>query len=145
MNTVIVDIDGTLADNSHRRHFLQRHEHKDWDSFYAACGADAPIMPVILTVQALSRFFSVVLCSGRLERCREDTQVWLAEQEVPYDQLLLRPEGDFTDDAELKRRMLGLLRMEGYEPFLVIDDRQKVVDMWRAEGLVCLQAAKGDF
>jgi len=27
----------------------------------------------------------------------------------------------------------------------VIDDRQVVVDFWRAEGLTCLQCAPGDF
>jgi hypothetical protein len=26
-----------------------------------------------------------------------------------------------------------------------VDDRQKVVDMWRAEGLTCFQVAPGDF
>ena len=28
---------------------------------------------------------------------------------------------------------------------MTVDDRQRVVDMWRAEGLTCLQVAPGDF
>lgn len=144
MSTVIVDIDGTLADNEHRQHFL-RQESKDWDSFYAACWDDRPIWPVIMAVQALFKHYAVVLCSGRRESCRQDTMKWLAHYGLHYDELLLRPDGDYVDDALLKKRMLTQLRGQGYAPFLVIDDRQKVVDMWRAEGLVCLQAAPGDF
>ena len=29
--------------------------------------------------------------------------------------------------------------------FAVFDDRQQVVDMWRANGLTCFQVADGDF
>ena len=29
--------------------------------------------------------------------------------------------------------------------FAVFDDRQQVVDMWRANGLTCFQVAEGDF
>ena len=29
--------------------------------------------------------------------------------------------------------------------FCVVDDRQKVVDMWRENGLTCFQVAPGDF
>ena len=29
--------------------------------------------------------------------------------------------------------------------FLVVDDRQKVVNMWRDLGLTCVQVAPGDF
>ncbi len=32
-----------------------------------------------------------------------------------------------------------------YDILLAIADRQQVVDMWREQGLVCLQCDKGDF
>ncbi len=35
-NTVIFDIDGTLADCSHRLHHIQK-DPADWDGFYEAC------------------------------------------------------------------------------------------------------------
>lgn len=42
----IFDIDGTIADCSHRLHFITG-EHKNWDAFYDACLDDAPINDVI--------------------------------------------------------------------------------------------------
>lgn len=43
---VIVDIDGTVADLSHRIHFIEG-EKKDWDSFYNNVEKDKPIQHVI--------------------------------------------------------------------------------------------------
>lgn len=32
-----------------------------------------------------------------------------------------------------------------FTPYLMIDDRKRVVDMWRKRGFVCLQCAEGHF
>jgi hypothetical protein len=37
----LFDIDGPLANLSHRLHFIQG-EHDDWNAFYDACPADKP-------------------------------------------------------------------------------------------------------
>ena len=53
---------------------------------------------------------------------------------------LLRGEHDkFTPDQDLKRTWLNQFGKE--DILFVVDDRQKVVDMWREEGLTCLQCA----
>ena len=38
---IIVDIDGTIADCSHRLHYIKG-EKKDWNSFFKAAGKDKP-------------------------------------------------------------------------------------------------------
>ena len=43
---VVCDIDGVLSDASARQHFLQRRP-KDWDAFFAGCGADPPIVATV--------------------------------------------------------------------------------------------------
>ena len=48
----IFDIDGTLADCSHRLHYISG-EHKDWDAFYKECVNDKPIMGVIEVLWSL--------------------------------------------------------------------------------------------
>jgi hypothetical protein len=40
----VFDLDGTLADCTHRRHLADA---GDWDGFFAACVDDVPIAPVI--------------------------------------------------------------------------------------------------
>lgn len=38
---IVFDLDGTLADDSHRKHYLDR-DPKDWNGFYDACDGDNP-------------------------------------------------------------------------------------------------------
>jgi hypothetical protein len=60
-------------------------------------------------------------------------------------QLLMRPLGDNRPDEIVKEEMYELHIRGKYNVALVLDDRQKVVDLWRRLGLTCLQVADGDF
>ena len=82
----------------------------------------------------------IVLCSGRPERCRADTVAWLTDYEVPHDMLLMRPDGDFRADNIIKSEMLDYLVAEGHQIDLVLDDRPRVISMWRERGLFVLAA-----
>lgn len=152
---VIFDIDGTLANIEHRRHLVtipkegdydtQLFGKPDWKAFFAAMADDAPNTPIIQLAWICARSRAVVLATGRSEHNRAVTERWLAGHFVTHDRLYMRANDDFRQDAIVKREMLARIRADGYAPFLVVDDRQSVVDMWRAEGLTCLQCAKGDF
>jgi|TARA_R110000823_G_scaffold205986_1_gene336775 hypothetical protein len=50
-------------------------------------------------------------------------------------------------DYEIKQGMLdGILNHVSKENILyAVDDRQQVVDMWRSNGITCLQCAVGNF
>jgi phosphoglycolate phosphatase-like HAD superfamily hydrolase len=144
MRTVIFDIDGTLADNSHRQYHLHGPK-RDWDAFYVAMSDDAPIQPIIDLANQLAGDYHIVLCTGRPSNYYEVTERWLYDHDVPRSALYMRAEGDHRDDTVVKREMLAKLRADGFDPLLVVDDRAKVVAMWRAEGLTCLQCAEGLF
>jgi hypothetical protein len=45
----------------------------------------------------------------------------------------------------IKGEILDQMLVDGYTPTIAVDDRNQVVDMWRARGLRCLQVAPGDF
>lgn len=141
MKTVIVDIDGTVADCRHRLHHVLPGGKRDWKSFFAEIPHDPPIQPVVDLVQSLAQSFRIVMASGRSEDERDVTVAQLDAFGVPYDRMYMRASGDTRPDDVVKRQILAGIREDGYEPFIVIDDRQSVVDMWRDEGLVCLQAA----
>jgi phosphoglycolate phosphatase-like HAD superfamily hydrolase len=142
---VICDIDGTLANLDHRLHHIKK-EPKDWDSFFDKLGQDEPVEEVVVLVHALSEYdFPIVICSGRQEKYREATEAWLDKHDICWDALYLRQTGDFRPDEVIKTELLFKMRNEGWNPSFVIDDRQKVVDEWRNQGLVCFQCAPGDF
>jgi hypothetical protein len=144
MKTAIIDIDGTLADCRHRLHHVLPGAKRDWDAFFAAMDDDVLIRPVADVAAALADKYKVVLCSGRPEKYRGVTESWLDRNCVARDALYMRPDNDTRADRIVKMQLLHGIREDGFEPFIVIDDRQSVVDAWREAGLICLQAAPSD-
>ena len=142
---VIFDLDGTLANNEHRKYLVSKGNH-NWDKFYEDCINDTPNMPVVMIYKILQEQSDtkMVILSGRSEAVRKQTDEWLEDNQIFYEIMKMRPIGDNTPDEELKCKWLNELREE--EIILCIfDDRKKVVDMWRKEGLCCFQVAEGDF
>lgn len=144
---VVFDIDGTLANSEHRLHHITSDAyHQNWEAFYEAMGDDQPIMPMInLLLTFFFRDWTIVLCTGRPEKYRGLTEKWLERHGIIVDLLMMRTDGDHRDDNVIKREMLTGLRASGMEPYIVIEDRQRVVEMWRAEGITCLQCAAGNY
>lgn len=149
IKTVIVDLDGTLALNQHRYHFIYPKDGKkpNWDDFFLACADDAPNIPVITTVNSLKESgYKIHIFSARGEIAIQQTKGWLEKHSVPYDFLTLRRKGCYTPDEKLKHEWLLKFYPDYKNQILcVIDDRSKVVKMWRALGLVCFQVDEGDF
>ena len=48
-------------------------------------------------------------------------------------------------DEEFKSDLADKFEEFGGKIDIVFDDRNKVVDMWRARGTTCVQVAEGDF
>lgn len=150
-NCAIFDIDGTLADCAWRASKLDHGDYSKnskqrWAEFFAGIPHDAPIMPVLTTLAAFKSLgFSVVLCTGRSESNRKATEDWMRKYHVAYDALYMRPSDCFRPDDVVKGELHDKILADGWYPFIVFEDRQRVVDMWRARGLVCAQVARGDY
>jgi hypothetical protein len=111
------------------------------------CLDDRPNNAVISVAAAMIKHHFVEIWSGRNGEVRTATESWLEAHHVPYDRLRMRPtiQPDLPDDV-LKHGWLRMMRRTRHgDPFIVFDDRQKVVDMWRSEGVTCCQVAPGDF
>ncbi len=145
-NVVVFDIDGTLADVSQRRRHLEGSE-PDWKKFHTSMDTDTPNVPIVELYRALwdSARFKIVLTSGRHERTRQYTEEWLFWNRIPFGQLYMRPDDDGRPDHLLKQDFLREITSKHGEILFVVDDRQQVVDMWRRNGITCLQCASGDF
>ena len=149
--TVIFDLDGTLALIDTRRALsLKMNGKMDWDKFFDPQNIqlDEPNTPVIKMAQMLdSQGFNIVIFSGRSKATYRTTRQWLIQNDVPFDDLHMRPTSDdwhFMKDSDLKQIWLDTV-VDKDDVFAVFDDRQQVVDMWRQNGLTCFQVADGDF
>lgn len=144
MKLVIFDIDGTLANLTHRLHHIKNGSRR-WDEFFAEVKNDLPIHQIIELVRMVSGAgHHILLVSGRSEATREATVQWLAEHGVEYHEMYMRPDGDYRKDYIVKKEILAHIKKEFDDPeiLFVVDDRSSVVKMWREEGLICLQCAE---
>lgn len=146
MKTYLWDIDGTIANTDHRNHHLNG-EKKNWSAWYSEQKKDVPYWEIV-DIMAMSYAVGIknVLCTGRDESNREGTIEWLKNHDIFfYHDLFMRPKGDRRDDTIVKKELLDRIREKGYNPVCVFEDRDRVVKMWRDEGLRCLQVKPGDY
>lgn len=132
---IICDIDGTLA------HMVDRSPYDP--TLYHTDTIDETVREIVNRYKDAG--VMVILCSGRDDTYRRVTQDWLHKYGVLYDELFMRPAGDKTNDALVKRALYEANIKGKYEILFVLDDRNRVVSMWRSEGLKVLQVAEGDF
>jgi phosphoglycolate phosphatase-like HAD superfamily hydrolase len=154
MKIFIVDIDGTLADCSHRLHFISN-EPKNWNAFFNACKDDEPIRNVVEVVRAVGLFrhygessiesADIVYLTGRPERVRYETQSWLARYFLPSGTLVMRMDGDHRPDTIAKRELLEGLIARGNVVLGVFEDRPSVCRVWREMGLTVFQLSDKEF
>ena len=178
---VIVDVDGTLADCSHRRATKEKKcgECKngyvpgiidptrpclkcqgsglalgtDWATFYRhdLMGLDAPRYPVVEWARELYKEYTVLIVSGRpIDTAGKATVSWLRKHEIPYHHIYMRNGGDQRDDTIVKQEILDKIldKVPAHQIAFCIDDRNRVVDQWRKNGIKCYQVVsreEGDF
>lgn len=139
---IICDIDGTLCRPPNQR--LQLLAAGRWEDFSAGSNTqDVPVRPIIHILQLLyQRGLQIHLHTGRGEAVRATTEDWLWNYNVPFQRLLMRPEGDKRPDYLVK---WDYIKKNGYSPatvFCVFEDRDKCVALYRQLGYLCLQVAK---
>lgn len=149
-SAVLCDLDGTLFDIGHRRHFVEKKEgfkKVDWKSFFERMVDDKPNQWCLDILRGMWTKNEIVFCSGRPDDYRPHTMQSL-EGCLPFANgysLFMRRAGDYRADDLVKEIILDFEILTRFKPYFVIDDRQRVVQMWRRRGLVCLQCDDGAF
>ena len=143
--TIIFDVDGTIADVEHRRHFVNGNN--DWQSFRAETVNDTPVQWVCdIAKRFIAQGDEVAFFSARNESERDITEKqisdWIGDG---HKGVFLSPDGAFTPDDVFKSELADKFIDMGGKIDLIFDDRQKVVDMWRDKGFTVVQVADGDF
>ena len=141
---VVVDVDGTLANTQHRKHFVESRP-KDWAAWNDNMVLDTVHEDIRQLVTELSLRREVIICTGREDTYREVTEKWLTDNQIPFDKVFMRRAKDYRKDSIVKTELLDQIRQWHGEPFVWLDDRNQVVDAIRAAGVRVLQCAPGDF
>lgn len=117
---IIVDIDGTLANNTRR---------SPYD--LTQCGEDPLILPTKLIVDRAYEHVAVFLVSGRSEEYRPQTEARLHKHGIAFTKLFMRPKDDTRPDTEIKKEIYHNNIEPTHRPLFAIDDRNRIVDQRR--------------
>ena len=131
MDSVIVDLDGTLSDNSHRKHYIEGDD-PDWSRYYGKVSEDGVKQNVRDFVTELEEDHDIIILTARSNEVRRDTIKWLEEHEIPFDKLIMLTEGRWDiSDHKFKKEKL----QEIEDPVLAIDDKTSNCKMFENHGL----------
>ncbi len=145
-DAIICDMDGTLALHNGRNPYETE-----------KCGDDLVNTPVADVVQKYGdlggimggvqyeRRIRIFIVSGRDDTYYGYTTQWLDRNGIPFDEVYMRKANDRRDDAIVKKELYEAHIKGKYNVLFVLDDRRRVVDMWREQGLTVLQVAPGEF
>lgn len=127
--TIIVDVDGTLA------HITDR------DPYDASRAMEDTLDDAVGNIvnMAYGHGYHVIVLTGRHSGHLDVTKAWLEENGVNYDEIYSRQEGDDRADTEVKKELFDNHIRDKYNVKYVIDDRPSVCRMWRGLGLKTLQ------
>jgi len=134
----VFDIDGVLADVTHRLHHLQGRR-KNWAAFFAAAPHDPLLVEGRHRALAAAEQHAIVYLSGRPERLRGVTQAWLDEHDLPPGALLLRPDRDRRPARLVKPALLDRISTAG-RVALVVDDDEAVCTAMAEHGYPVVHA-----
>jgi acyl carrier protein len=146
---VVFDIDGTLADISHRVEWVNGSlGFKNFDKFHDLMALDDPINVNVGICNILYESgLEILFITGRPESHREITLNWLWENGIEFaedERLFMRPEDmRYKPGFTFKEKLLGELKEMGVEISLVYEDDSECVRMWRANNIICHQVSAG--
>ena len=148
---LVLDIDGTIADTSHRDYLIDKENptEEDWAEFDKSENVekDTPFLDAQLFITNYWDFFEdIYFLTGRMEHLRETTREWLLEHygieiaQGEEDHLLMRGNDDLRPGAEFKREEVERLSSglpEGIS-LLFVDDQVDNLEVFKEFGLTFL-------
>jgi phosphoserine phosphatase len=137
MTAAIFDLDGTLSNDSARKHLLKA---KKYDEYNALLNQDSPNRGILELVNAMrERGHKIIICTARFEHYRWKTAMWLDKHHVHVDEMLMRYDGDMRGSVEVKQSMLDGLLAKNTDILFAVDDRDDVIQMYRRNHILALQ------
>ena len=146
MKYIVFDIDGVIADCSHRLHYIQG-DNKNYDKFYSDDEVlkDKPIFnlgTILFNIRDINQQGAEVdikFITARNIKCLAATTRWIQRNFGIISEegdILMRPENDYRPAHEVKKDLIE--KHIGFENILfAFDDDVMVNEMYKRHGVIC--------
>ncbi|UJH95946.1 phosphatase [Pantoea phage Nafs113] len=145
---ILVDLDGTMFDNTHRAHLVPpRDKWRDasaWAEYELAAMADKPVETVVEMVKTLhsSGRYNIAYCTARFASRSQLTVQQLSAHGLNFQTghlLVMRPDDSQMKPGEFKSHAVKNLAAMGLNVIMAIDDSDEVIASLEAIGVTTLQ------
>jgi beta-phosphoglucomutase-like phosphatase (HAD superfamily) len=132
------DKDGVLGDNMQRHSILvevkAKPPTKTWVDYSMAAGADKPI-PGTVALMRQMRDHAHVVVTGTNEPARPVLAAWGKLHDVPWDGLIMRPDGDHSPNPLFKAKVVAAMIAAGLCVDIAFEDYPAAAEAIRATGV----------
>lgn len=130
---VLVDVDGTLCDNSDIIYLLVDGTQRDYERYHTE-SLQCPANPdtVEWVDQHRDEGRAILIVTARRRRWEKLTATWLRERDFAHDGMFMRDDHDERPDDRVKLDILNGIR-EQYKIVAAIDDHPHVAALWERE------------
>jgi predicted kinase len=137
---VLVDVDGTLAANSHEANqaFGTPGKKKDFDYFYRSIEQSKVNQGVVDLANRMraNDGLNLVILTGREDSHAKELLSFIDRSGINVSRVICKREGDYRPDSDFKKEQLSKLKQEGFALCHSIDDRERSVRIYEAQGIM---------
>jgi hypothetical protein len=115
-----------------------------WDEYHCGLVDDPPAIDVVGIVNALyASAYNIVGLTARPERWRRHTNEWLIKHNVMIEDVLMRPNEDYSIAPESKMKLVEKRFGVDFqnEVAVLLDDRDDICDLFRARGITVMRVS----
>ncbi len=136
VDVVCWDMDSTMFDTSGRHWMIPeiRAGRKTWNDYAMACESDVPFPGSVTLCCMLAPYSRQVAISGRSACAMDLTWKSVRDHNIPLDDIKLRPDGNYENNALFKLARMRDLERDGYVVRLLIEDDKNVAEVIRSAG-----------
>ena len=150
---IICDLDGTLCNDDHRKEAIKdivgaaKWGEKEYNRYYELMDKDTPFTHISDILHRFEDDHQIIFMTGRPLRFSDTTRKWFSEHMSLKNKpiLLMRQDNDYRCDTVVKTELYEEMIKPHFDVQFVLEDRKRVVKMWRSLGLKCLEVAEADF
>lgn len=139
---IIVDLDSTLYNIDHRLKYILE-DPKNWEKFYGEIPKDRlNKWCQALVLGYAAQDYAIIILTGRTVSSMDDTRKRLADDGIPVHTLFMRHMNDHSPDYHYKRETVDTI-IKKFDVRMAIDDRPKIIEMYKEMGIQALHVANG--